>query len=201
MGHYLTCVATPFDGDTSFIINKLFNRLHGVFVHHGFNLGLGFPQWSAANPGATITVFGSVSQLALVKENSGIVDLTAKGMLRLDPVQKVPEGASQVAFVRDRSQEPVSPSALRRKAKRLKKHAESKGESWDEAAFWTAHSPAAPQRKAKKLPFVVVERSSGNFRLYFKQVSSLFGDEEPGTGFSEYGLSRGEAPPTWVHQV
>jgi len=201
MEHYIKFTAIPYDEDGSFLVNKLFNRLHGVFVAEGFCLGLGFPLWSAENPGLEITVFGSKAQLETVLSNSGIADLVLKKMIQSGDIAPVPEGSQKVVFTRDRKKEPVSPSALRRKMKRLEKHHKAKGLPWSEAAF-LAENPIAPNKVRKKLPFVVVERSSGNFRLYIDKAEPKSAEPNKPDGFSQYGLCGGESTlGAWVYNL
>ncbi|MDH5730997.1 MAG: type I-F CRISPR-associated endoribonuclease Cas6/Csy4, partial [Gammaproteobacteria bacterium] len=102
ISHYVEIKATVFDEDVHFVVNKVYNRLHGCIASLNLNIGLSFPKMTEVSPGDLIRCFGVESDLNSLKDNAGIEHLRSKGMVILSEIKIVPDTATPVAYVRDR---------------------------------------------------------------------------------------------------
>jgi len=201
MAEYFKIKATPVDGDGAFLVNKLFNRLHGIFAKEGLCLGLGFPQWDEYTIGMIITVFGTKAELERVSANDGLSELVEKKLIQVDRVKDVPQDANKVVFVRDTACEWVNPAVLRRQMRQLKAECAKENRPWDEEAYLASHGKESRKDRAK-LPFVTVERSKASFRFYINRLEYTGEAQATNGSFSQYGLSQEQPSPTaWVYEV
>lgn len=95
-------------------------------VAAGETLAAAWPDWRdlPGEFGLVFRVFGS--NAALASYLGTVTPLATAGLLRLYPVQPVPETATSVRYLRDRSHDKLSPAAARRLARR----ATARGETW-----------------------------------------------------------------------
>ena len=189
MEHYVEFSAQPFDDDLHFMINKLFNRLHGVISKENLNLGLAFPGMSFRSPGKTVRVFGSPGDLEATLKNSGIQHLIDRGFFDTSGINRVPQNAEPVVYLRIRQPEKITATGINRKIKRLKRRAMTRGDKWDR----TIHERVLEKLKKKQnpipeTPYLLIERKGRIFPIFFKKFMLM--DEEPNSNpiFNCYGF-------------
>ncbi len=190
--HYLEIVAQPYDDDLHFIINKVFNRLHGIISQYELNLGLSFPKMSPRSPGEMIRVFGAPDQLQQVLDNHGMQVLAQRRMVIISGIREVPLKARSIAYLRCRRPEKVSKFKIKRTVKRLRMRSLSRGESLAEGVDEKIKSSLL--KKADNIgsyPFLMVERRDLKFPIYIRrETPENFKQKEIGK-FSRYGLGNG----------
>jgi CRISPR-associated endoribonuclease Cas6/Csy4 subtype I-F len=190
--HYLEIVAQPYDNDLHFIINKVFNRLHGIISQYELNLGLSFPKMSPRSPGEIIRVFGVPDQLQQILDNHGIMALAQRRMVFFSEIREVPLKARPIVYLRFRKPEKVSKFKVERTLRRLRMRNLSRGESWvkgDDEKI--KNSMLMKADGIGTYPFLLVERGNSKFPIYIRREKPDKFKQKKVEKFSRYGLGNG----------
>lgn len=187
--HYVEFSARPFADDLHFIINKLFNRLHGIISKEKLNLGLAFPRMTSRSPGNSIRIFGKLEELKATRENPGIQNLSNRGFIDMSGIERVPTNAEPVVYVRIRSPEKLTATGVDRKIKRLKRRAMERGEDW----VSNIHDRVFQKLKKKEnriseIPYVLIERGGNSIPIFFKRIPIMGIKPNSNPKFNDYGF-------------
>lgn len=187
--HYIEFSACPFDGDLHFIMNKLFNRLHGIISKEKLNLGLAFPHMSSRSPGKTVRVFGKLDELEIVKKNAGIENLISRGFVEISAIKQIPENAEPVGYNRIRNPEKVTATGISRKMKRLRLRTIARGEEWTgETHKRVLQKLQKKQNRVSETPYFLVERNGKHIPIFIKKAMLTGKKLNPNPKFNRYGL-------------
>ena len=153
---------------------RLLLAIHYRSAASGVKLAAAWPDWRdrPGEFGLLFRVFGTEETLSGYLET--IAPLAAAALVRPYPVMPVPESATTVRYLRDRSHDKLSPSAARRLAKR----SSGRGETWQ--------STHADKPRSGSDHYLIIPSASRNqmFRCYVQR------DRGPidNTSGANYGL-------------
>ena len=190
--NYLEFKAHPFGDDVHFIINKLFNRLHGIISREKLNLGVSFPKMSLGSPGDTLRVFGTVDDLKVVSGNDGIKHLIGRRFIGMSQIKNIPNNSKEVAYIRVRNPEKITASAVKRKMKRLQKRAAARGELWDQTIEKKIlQKMREKQGQRSEHPYLLIERERTLIPIFIQKIYLTAREKNEYPTFNRYGLGNG----------
>lgn len=189
---YIEFKAHPFADDLHFIINKLFNRIHGVISKEKLNLGLSFPTMTSGSPGDTLRVFGKIDDLKAVTANEGIQHLVDRRFVGMSHIMKIPDDSAEVAYIRVRKSEKITASAVKRKIRRLQKRAMARGEPWDQTVEkQISQKMRENQGRGETHPYLLIQREGELIPIFIQKIFLTTREKNENPIFNRYGLGNG----------
>ena len=188
LGWYVEIQSLAMLGDEQFVINKVFNRLHGILrCDDRLVLGLAFPNMSGRTPGNVIRVFGARSDLQVVATNGGLRDLEMRAMIKIAPVAEVPTQAIPIAYKRVRNAERSTPARRLRLARRSRMRQQHGKKSELRQAYEDSEMGESIR---PELPYLLIERANQKIPIFVKRDNLLARRPSPNPSFTSYGLGR-----------
>lgn len=168
--------------DPSLVAGRCISVLHGFTVKHkAASIGVAFPEWSTASLGNSIAfVSNEPGLLGDFADQPYFKVMQSEGFVELTGLQTVPDGLSEVRFVRNQRAAKMFPGEKKRRLKRAKMRAEKRGEDF-------VPKISTMQREENLLhPVLMDSKSSQQRYLLFIQKEEA---EEPVYDYSSYGLA------------
>jgi CRISPR-associated endonuclease Csy4 len=181
MVHFL-----PQEANLALLTGRCISIMHGFILKHDIQgVGVSLPAWSDLSIGNVIAfVHSDKKVLQMLKEQSYFEDMQNCGFFELTSVTAVPDNCEEVYFKRNQAIAKIFTGESRRRLKRLKKRALSRGETFN------------PQKRVVSREFDVFHRialsSNSNQNDYILHIQKQKGDSEAGAKFSNYGFSSNE---------
>ncbi len=191
--YYADILITVIPDDIHFMLNKIYQTLHGIISDSEQKIGIGFPDWydhemndqgkiiKHGSIGNTIRLFGSINKLSLIINEPSLIHFTSTGCVRIYPIQQTPDTDSYVKFTRDRKKEKAGNHFVKRKKRRAK----SRGNIFS----------MLDKKDNKTLSSVNIHYfkmlSNENGHSFSLFIERKFCDFQGNGSFSNYGLCKG----------
>lgn len=187
--YYKTVTFLPARCNNESLAAKCLRILHGFnYEYETRNIGVSFPLWSDYTIGNKISfVSTNKIELDLLLKQHYFTQMKELHYFDISNTKVVPDGCEYVSFKRCQSIDKATPVGQARKAKRLKKRAEERGEEFDLSSF-KQHEVVALHH------YHSLEEDSksrgGSFRLNIRMFKETCLDGD--ALFSSYGLANTE---------
>ena len=170
--------------DIHFVINKVFNRLHGILKSSGIRVGLDFPFSSEYSPGNIIRMFAKALTLELVAENKGIQELLVRSMISVSPAQDIPSNSFKLYCkrIRRKGKKEVMKRALRKMEHLKKKDATGR-------QIESQHKLAKAMMNKESHPYLLFHKNNQKFPIHFAFNKVYSTEDFNEQGFNSYGFS------------
>jgi len=170
-----------------FVLSKAISRLHGIFRSHEIRGGIDLPLATEVSTGSKLRVFGREPVLNAVVNNAGIQDFQKRRMIKLGPIQSVPEDAWKIRVRRVRKK---GEAELLKRARRKRQFLLNKGV--DPKEIKSVQALKAQGRSKERRPYFLIEKDNGKYSIFFKQDTAPEDAAWSEDGFNSYGLSSNE---------
>jgi len=191
--YYADILITVIPDDINFMLNKIYQTLHGIISNSEQKIGIGFPDWydyevnvqrkiiKHGSIGNTIRLFGSINKLTSIINEPSLIHFTDTGCVRIYPIQQTPDTDSYVKFTRNRKKEKAGKHFVKRK----KRRAENRGNIFSKSE--KRHNKTIPS--VNIYYFKMLSNENGHsFSLF---IERKFCDFQGNGSFSNYGLCKG----------